>query len=750
MAIDKLKLNYEKVLFLDIETSKVKCDNDEEIQVVYLANVYILDTETYETINSVFFRSIGDTIDYLNEISKKENLICYCHNLDYELYHILREVKGNGVMTDKLDIYNMVMGTSIFRDKNAPLSVFLQEIPCINFRCSYALFNKSVKQLGKDLNLPKLDYDYKVTRTPYSKLTQLDYDYNERDNVIIAKSMIKRWGDRNETLKTTALTFTATTKKDRHEFIQNNFGKSELKTLNMDSANVYDDYDFYRICLESYQGGLTTASKNYFNKRINDKVMSIDITSSYPYQMATKRFPLYDKQFVNHFIGNEAENFYSEILHGLNHLEIARYTQIKGYFATIELINLKIKDDNYLLPLSSSNTIYLEGEVVINGKIVSANKVNMSVDNITLDWINKCYTYDDIIVSELITTTKDRYLRKGEISFILNNFRIKQTMKGVKGKELEYALAKININNMYGVKVQKPLKDRYDIIEGEVTKMEYQDIENFELTSEEIYDNFISLKQDNVFKNMVGKNFDIFTDGIYVTSYARLMLLEMMIELTEIKCICVYTDTDSLKFICNNCKKAQLFIDEINGRIISENNKLYRFEEFKIEFNVSKKDYIEICKLGTWDIENDFSDNGEVILYKYFKTMGAKKYAYISDDGIHTTIAGCSKKVCDTITKYCLVNNLPLDEGLDELFQVGTMFDKSCSGRTVSLRETRDYEYVNTFRYKGKSLLSNGGVIIEETTYTLNISVSDEDVLEMNRESDIIRILNSKGELIYV
>lgn len=749
MATDKMEINYDKVLFLDIETSKVKCDNGEEIQVVYLANVLTVDTVSYETISSGFFRTMGDTVDYLNKITEEENLICYCHNLDYELFHILREIKGNGVMTDKIDIYNMVLGTSIFRDKNAPLSVYLQEIPSINFRCSLALFNKSVKQLGKGLNLPKLDYDYKVTRTPFSKLVQLDYDYNERDNVIVAQSMFKRWKDRNETLKTTALTFTATTKKDRYEFIKSNFSKSELKSLNIDSANVYDDYDFYRICLESYQGGLTTASKRYFNKKITDRIMSIDITSSYPYQMATKRFPLYDEKFVNHFNGDDAHNFYSEILHGSDHHQMTRNTQIKGYFASVEFYNLELRNEEFLMSLSSSNTILIEGEVVINGKIMSAAKIIMSVDNITLDWINKCYTYDEIIVTELITTTKDRYLRKGEISFILNNFRNKQTMKGVKGKELEYALAKVNINNMYGVKVQKPLKDRYDIIMGEVIKMEYKDNYLFELTSEEIYDNFISLKQENVFKNMVGKNFDIFTDGIYVTSYARLMLLEMMIELTKIKCPCIYTDTDSLKFICNDIKSAQLFVKEINGRIISENEKLYRFKEFKSDFKVSNKEMNEVYKLGTWDIENDVDENGKVLLYEYFKTMGAKKYAYIGEDGIHTTIAGCNKKVCETITKYCEVSGKTLEDGLEELFNVGTMFDTSCSGRTVSYRETRDYDEVQQFRYKGQNLLSNGGIIIQDTTYTLNISLSDENVLEIERESDIIRTLNSEGVLIY-
>lgn len=750
MEIDKIKVNYDKCLFLDIETSKITCDNGEKIQVVYLSNVVTVNTVTKEIIDSKFFRTMGDTITYLNEITMSEQLICFCHNLDYELFHILREVKGNGIISDRIDIYNMPMGNSIFRDKNAPLSIWLQEIPNVNFRDSYALFNKSVKVLGNELNYPKLEYDYKITRTPYTKLTQLDYDYNERDNLIVAKSLFKRWEDRGETLETTPLTFTASTKKDRHNFIKEKYGKSELKALNIDSSNIYDNYNFYKICLESYQGGLTTANKNYFNKKIKGLIVSIDITSSYPYQMATRRFPIYDKNYVNHFTGEYADEFYSEILHDVTFENLPKETLIKGYFATVEFVNIELKDDNFLIPLSASNTFIIEGETVINGKVLRADKIIMSVDNVTLDWINKCYFYDDVIVSELITTTKDRYLRKGEISFILNNFRIKQTMKGVEGQELNYALAKVNINNMYGVKVQKPLKDRYDIVEGEVIKMEYKDNYLFNLSSEEIYNNFMDIKKENHFKNLTGKNFDIFSDGVYVTAYARYMLLDMMLKLNGNGCTCVYTDTDSLKFICNDIKSIQKFITEINGEIISNNRNLYRFKEFKNDFNVTDKDYLEVCKLGTWDIENDEDVKGNIIPYKYFKTMGAKKYAYINESGIHTTIAGCSKKVSETITKYCTVNNKTLEEGVEELFDTGTMFDESCSGRTVSYRENREYNYVNNFTYEGKSLFSNGGIIIEDTSYTLNISKSDEDMLELNRISDVIRILNDKGELKYV
>jgi hypothetical protein len=54
------------------------------------------------------------------------------------------------------------------------------------------------------------------------------------------------------------------------------------------------------------------------------------------------------------------------------------------------------------------------------------------------------------------------------------------------------------------------------------------------------------------------------------------------------------------------------------------------------------------------------------------------------------------------------------------------------------------------FRYKDRPLLSNGGIIIEDTSYTLNLSKSDENVLDLHRENNVIRIINKEGILKYV
>ena len=193
----KQVVDYETIYFWDIETSKVYADNQEEpIQVVFLSNVIEFNMVTGKVTNSTFHRTLDEFITYLSLVSNEfREIKVYSHNLSYELEFLLRHTGANGTIREgEKDVYNEDLPQSVLRDRNAPLSIYLDVLPYVNFRDSYALFNKSVAQLGKDLinrgmNLPKLEYDYNKVRLPWDKLEPLDYQYNERDNVIVAYSV---------------------------------------------------------------------------------------------------------------------------------------------------------------------------------------------------------------------------------------------------------------------------------------------------------------------------------------------------------------------------------------------------------------------------------------------------------------------------------------------------------------------------------------------------------------------------------
>jgi hypothetical protein len=177
---------------------------------------------------------------------------------------------------------------------------------------------------------------------------------------------------------------------------------------------------------------------------------------------------------------------------------------------------------------------------------------------------------------------------------------------------------------------------------------------------------------------------------------------------------------------------------------LAYNKRNNRFKTFKEQFQISDEDYNKICKLGIWEIENK-------IPYQYFITFGAKKYGYITHDNkVKTTIAGCNKKYPSiAINNLAKRENIPLVDAFKIVLSPGTQFDISASGRTTAKIEKRTREEMNHFTYQGRKINQYGGIIIEDTSYTLNISINDSKLLNINRPSNVIITINIKGEIDY-
>lgn len=720
--------------FWDIETSKIICDNGEEMQVTYLSNVVKMNYETGDIVGSTFHRTIEEVVEYFKTL--EDNIIVWSHNLDYELTFLLRELgesKGelkynkNGVVEG---IYHEDVQNIILRDKHSPLSIKLDVLPHISFRDTYAIFNKSVARLGDELGIPKLEYNYKKVRLPWDKLEQLDYDYNERDNVIIAKSLYKYMQDNKITFENIPLTFTSFVKRKRKEFIIEQYGKKAINKFYFDRNEQLQDFNFFELMLKTYQGGLTASNINETGKLIDNGVYSIDIKSSYPYQMCSRYFPFYSAKTTESFTGELANTFY----------KIGSY---KGFFGTFRFKNIRVKNRNYLLPISSSqlNKGYCSSDRVhFNGKLLSASEIIIPCNNIDIDTINLVYKYDEIECLEIFATTKQRRLRQEEISFLLSAFHKKETITDK--EDIEYSLSKVFINAMYGVKVTTPIKSSYSIEDGEINEVDYFKFNINERN--EIYNNFID--SQNNFSGTI----DIFTDGCYITSYARYMLVSMMTKLVNEGCNVVYSDTDSIKFYLNGVDEEYIIniINKENWLTVKRNKKNIRFKTFKDQFNINEKDFDKICNLGIWELET-VDENGNPSPLPYFITFGAKKYGYITpEQKVKTTIAGCNKKYPSiAIHNLAKKENIPLVEAFKIVLAPGTQFDTSASGRTTAKIEKRTREEMNHFTYKGRRINNYGGIIIEDTTYTLNVTINDSKILGIDRATDILLTINLEGEI---
>lgn len=761
----KLKEEVQFQYFFDIETSRVPVDQEgeEDIQVVYLTNVICFDLVNGGIVSSVFHRTLAEVINYFHNESLDKKINVYVHNLDYELTFLLKETLANGEIDEKMkkDNYGLLLEQSVFRDKNAPLKVVLDVLPNVTFKDSYALFNKTVSMLGNDLikrgmNFPKLDYNYEKIRLPWSKLEELDYQYNQRDNEIVAYSLYNWVNDNNCKLDNIPLTFTSATKRRRYNFIMDSVGEREEKerknrgnkiisSLNIERINSVNEFDFYYLSTLVYQGGLTTCVPKYLGKQLKN-VYSIDLKSDYPSQMVRRYFPIFNKDTTYKLQENEAIEFYHTFLHNKDLSKRNCGTQIKGYLGCFLIEDIEIKSEDYFLPLSSNKCNRLVDEVKVNGKIKSAKRLILYANDVDLLWINKSYRYKKITPIILYLTTKSRRLSSHELNFTLHNFFIKETIDK-KHNPIEYGISKININSMYGIKVQKPIKDRFSIINGEIQKIDFDNVNELNMSKEEIYNNYMSEKN----KNRFTKDFDVFTDGIYITSYARLELIEMQIKLIENKLYPIYTDTDSIKFMSkvvnkkvNN--KVHNLIEEHNEMVIEENRNNPRVIDFFKKYNIQPNIQEKILKLGIWECES-LDEKGNYKPYPFFKTLGAKKYCFIDHDGIHTTIAGCSTSVSKDIEKYCEVNKISYDKGLNFIFDLGTKFNEEIVNKLTPKRERRTQRECVQLTYQGIPLNSYGGIILEPTSYTLNLSAEDCDLLDVERYEEPVRELFKDGLL---
>lgn len=727
-----------KSYFWDIETSTITTDEGVKMQITYLSNVV-----DFNLINgqytSKFFRTIEETREYFKIL---EEGIVFVHNLNYELTFLLRDMEDvtfvkrrNKYGETYKGVYNEEVDDIIFRDKNSPLSIKLTEFSQLTFRDSLAIFNKSVAQLGQDLikrgvNLPKLDYDYKKVRTPWDKLTQLDYDYNERDNLIVATSLFCYMRDNKISgITNIPLTFTSAIKNQRKEFILENYGKKNLLSYHYEQDKQIKDYEFFNLATRVYQGGLTTSAISETNKFIEKDIYSIDIKSSYPYQMCTRRFPCFYEDLTIHLKGKDANDFFNT-------------GRAKFYLGVFNFINLRVKNEKYLLPISTSqmqvyaNNVKEQNIKLFNGKVMSADNLILPCNNLDIQALKLIYDFDLLICEEIFYTTKERLLKESEVSFLLHLFNIKENTPKDEKDSTDYLQAKQGINGQYGIKVTSPIRSTYYLDDEELKEIDYYKFLDSDEYKEQIYNNYI--ESQNLWNNKI----DIYTDGVYITSYARLQLISQVKELVDMGCNVVYSDTDSIKFYCNDIEHILGVIENDNNLTVKKNKTHYRFKQYKERFSVSDKEYDKICKLGIWEVEN--LENP----YKLFVTYGAKKYAYLDNEGIHITIAGCNKyDPVKAMNEFSKKNNISLYDVFKIVIAPNTRFDIGVSGRKTMIREDRQKEIFNNLKYKGKLIRQYGGIILEDTTYTLNMTYNDSLLLGHLYNTDVVLTLKEGGEI---
>ena len=560
----------------DTETTSFYNDNGEKTAIMYVWMLGICGLVVMGRTWEEWLYTYQRIVDRFR-LCQRRVLICYVHNLSFDFQFIrLHHTFTNVFATDT---YQPLYATTM---------------EGFEFRCSYRLSGYSLETLAKNLqfhNIRKLkgDLDYRQLRHSKTPLTDIEKQYCLNDVKIVC-AYIDELIERETDITQIPLTKTGFVRRYcREECFKDYDYKTIIKNLTLSA-------DEFMLCKNAFQGGYTHAAIDNTNEII-DNVASYDIISSYPSVMVAEKYPM---SKPTHTIIHK----YSELLYYCNN-----YCCV----FTIQLRDIKPRYW-YDFYISSSKCQLFGKRIIINGRVASADTLITTITNVDFDIINYMYQFDHdaIVITDFIYFKRD-YLPTPFIKALLNTYQKKTELKGVSGKEVEYAVMKENQNSFYGMTVTSPIRDT----------ITYSDNEWKEPQAPEDIDNAMNRYNRNY------NRFLYYPWGVFVTAYARHNLWEAIISCGYDH---IYSDTDSEK--CKNFSAHAEFFKEYNDRVLEKHKRACKCHNIPVEMCTPKTIEGKTKILGTYELEG---------IYKRFKTLGAKRYMY-DDNGIHVTVAGMNKK----------------------------------------------------------------------------------------------------------
>lgn len=633
------KTRYKNVVAaFDIETSRVvtgwKKDRGEETP-VYNSFMYIWMFQIGKE-DTIIGRTWEEYKEFIENIEKAigiAKLVVYVHNLAFEFQFL------SGIYpSDRWEVFAP--------KSRRPLKATYNNK--IEYRCSYYHSNMSLEKFLESVgaeNKKKVgDLDYNIVRYPWTEMKREEIEYCINDVKGLVEGIYIEMERDGDNLMTIPLTSTG-------------YLRREVKDLLMPIRDSYKStippYKVYQILRKAFRGGDTHANRWYADRIIND-LYSTDRVSSYPAVLLNEKYPMGAWRKVD-----------TDCIDKLAEEKKKGY----AYVCTIRLWNVRLIDEYYpdpYIPIAKCEVI--RDCINDNGRVLSADFLEISVTDIDLEIIISIYDFDSHEVTEAYKSKYD-YLPKPFRDKLKELFEYKTQFKGVAGQEYFYEKSKNKFNASYGMMAQNPMRESNIYIDG-VWEVQKPTVENY-------------IKDHK-------KAFLSYAWGVWCTAWARRRLIDGINISYESGEKTVYWDTDSVKHTGN-----------LENALASYNNER-RTESGKNGGVATDKNGITHY-LGVYEYDG---------YYPEFKTMGAKKYAYRTEDGVlHTTISGVVKKL----------GGAELDKhgGLPAMKEGFTFY--AAGGKDVVYQD-KDFGYWKT--PDGKEIYISKNCSIVDSTYRL--SVTDE------------------------
>lgn len=676
---DNVKTHYADIYAaFDIETTRLP-DIEQSIMYVWQFALYpdVIIGRTWKDFKTFLWR-------VSKNLPKGLKLIIWDHNLSYEWNWLqdLYDFKEYEVFA--LDAHEVIRCSMYNR---------------FEFRCSYKLTNLSLAQFcakyhAEHQKLSGDDFNYTKLRYPWTPLTDEEIEYCAHDVLGLCEAVAGL-------CKAEEMTF--------YELphTETGFIRSEVNRAMHDLAHfvvrpMSPDYDLYRLMQFTFRGGNTHANR-FFAGYVCKNVWSADRSSSYPDVMVNCVYPMSKFERI--------DPPSVKLLHDYI------YRRRKAVIAHIRLENVRLKDYYNPVPYiarAKCEKIPKSGGVYDNGRVIECPVLECGVTDIDYRIIREQYDYD-LTVLEMHVAKYGR-LPKPLRDEVLKQYKLKTELKGAEPGSLEetlYNKAKARLNSIYGLMVQAPVRAQY--------KYRF-DPETDCCRVMRVYD----YEEKDQYARAMRKAHTLYCWGLWVTAWARLRLQETIDIIRRAKgengeygADLLYTDTDSVKYI-GKADFTQYNADRITD---SEQSGAYAYDrKGKVHY------------MGVLESENAYTADGEEIpAYSEFKTLGAKKYVYVSnaDGKLHCTIAGVNKRLgAEELT----------EAGGIKAFQEGFTFTRA-GGVEAVYNDKEDIEPYKDLIIDGHKVEVLRNVCLRHSTYTVGITAEYDRLLKIC-ENDAMKLID--------
>jgi len=519
----------------------------------------------------------------------------------------------------------------------------------LEFRCSYLHSNMSLDEFLKKMGVP--DLKQSGEKFDYAKIRYPWTPLSDSEMKYVlndVRGLVEAMTIEMEHDQKNLYTIPRTSTGYVREDVKKSMRSFNHNTL----LRMQPDLHILELLRQAFRGGNTHANRYMSDTTIEGPVHSVDLASSYPAVQLTREYPMTPFREIH----DKDPDFVLELLN----------VRHQALLMKVAFSFIRLKEERWPVPyISKSKCRNLYNGSYDNGRVLAAEYLETTITDIDLRIILEEYDFDEIIFIE-VWSSRYGYLPQTLRDVTIQYFRDKTALKGVKGQEIFYMKAKNKLNSIYGQSVQMPLKPTIEYVDGAYIEKEED--------------------QEAALAKYARKAHQCYQWGVWITCHAR-KALEDGIRLAYEQGIFIYADTDSVKY------KGSVDFSAYNKKQIQLAKKAGAFADDP----KGNRHY-----MGVYEAEEDMIE---------FKTLGAKKYAYRTEDGkLHITISGVNKQ------KGAV--ELEAAGGLDA-FREGMVFKSS--GKTEVKYFDTDTAY-GDYSVDGHTIHIGKNVTILDTTYTVGLT----------------------------